>query len=168
VLDGPYTRRSARVLVVDENDRVLLLRFRAPTSAGWVTPGGGVEPGESLPQAAARELREEIGLATTPTSLGQPVAATAGHDELGGVTGLYREDFFFLRVATHTVDIRGQTPHERSEHAGHRWWQLTDLTTTDDLVYPHGLAPLLADLIAGNRPTHPRELPWHEYHQPES
>ena len=166
MLHGPYTRRAARVLLVDDTDRVLLLRFQTPTSAGWVTPGGGVEPGETLPQAAARELREEIGLATTTTSLGQPVAATAGHDELGGITGLYRDDFFFLRVHTHPVDTRGQTPHERAEHAGHRWWQLTDLTTTNDLVYPHGLAPLLADLIAGKRPAHARELPWHDYHEP--
>lgn len=154
------------MLVVDATDRVLLLRFRAPTSAGWVTPGGGVEPGETLPQAAARELQEEIGLAIAATNLGQPVAVTAGRDELGGVVGLYRDDFFFLRIRTHTVDIRGQTPHERSEHAGHRWWRLTDLATTNDLVYPHGLATLLADLIAGKRPTHPRELPWREYHEP--
>ncbi|GAA4198820.1 hypothetical protein GCM10022220_00530 [Actinocatenispora rupis] len=95
---GPYTRRSARILLVDDTDRVLLLRFRTPTSTGWVTPGGGVEAGETLAQAAVRELREEIGLATTPADLGGPVAVTAGRAELGGVAGLYRDDFYFLRV----------------------------------------------------------------------
>lgn len=166
VQKGPYTRRSARILLVDDTDRVLLLRFRTPTSTGWVTPGGGVEAGETLAQAAVRELREEIGLAATPADLGRPVAVTAGHAELGGIAGLYRDDFYFLRVRAHTVDTRGQTPYERNELAGHRWWHPADLATTTDLVYPNGLAALLADLIAGRRSPEPRVLPWRQNPQP--
>lgn len=162
VLNGPYPRRSARILLVDRDSHVLLLRFRTRMSSGWVTPGGGVEPGETLRQAATRELWEEIRLDVARADLGEPVAMTAGRAELGGVAGLYRDDFFILRLHSHTVDIRGQTPHERSEHAGHRWWHLADLATTNGRVYPQGLAPLLADLIAGHRWPRPRVLPWRQ------
>ena len=31
---------------------------------GWMVPGGGMEPGESLRKTAAREVREETGLAS--------------------------------------------------------------------------------------------------------
>ena len=48
---------GARVVVIDAQDRVLLVR---PTYVnGWTLPGGGVDKGETLRQAAIRELKEE-------------------------------------------------------------------------------------------------------------
>ena len=48
---------GARVLVIDAQNRVLLVR---PTYVnGWTLPGGGVDKGETLRQAAIRELKEE-------------------------------------------------------------------------------------------------------------
>jgi 8-oxo-dGTP pyrophosphatase MutT (NUDIX family) len=63
-----YARRSARVLLLDASDRVLLVRSaqvpgEPERGHAWFTPGGGVEPNEELAVAAARELREETGLA---------------------------------------------------------------------------------------------------------
>src|SRR4051812_24176660 len=88
---GPYVRRAARVLLLDAADRVLLLRFvtNGPdgSAGGWLTPGGGVADDESLPQAAARELLEEVGLVVDPDRLGRPVAVTAGYADLGWASG---------------------------------------------------------------------------------
>lgn len=47
----------------DGRDHVLLIKRARPPHAGrWTVPGGGVEVGETLEQAALRELSEETGL----------------------------------------------------------------------------------------------------------
>ena len=56
-------RRAARVVLLDPQNRVLLMRYDdgPPNGPHWATPGGGLEPGETYPQAALRELAEETG-----------------------------------------------------------------------------------------------------------
>jgi ADP-ribose pyrophosphatase YjhB (NUDIX family) len=48
---------GVRGLVIDTQGRILLVRHSY--TPGWHMPGGGVEPGQSLEQALAEELRQE-------------------------------------------------------------------------------------------------------------
>jgi 8-oxo-dGTP pyrophosphatase MutT (NUDIX family) len=54
---------GVRALVVDENGRVFLVKHSYVS--GWHLPGGGVEAGETLMQAIARELHEEGNIEVT-------------------------------------------------------------------------------------------------------
>ena len=59
----PESPRVAVGVVVRDRDRVLLVERGKPPSEGlWAVPGGSVELGETLAEAAAREVREETGL----------------------------------------------------------------------------------------------------------
>ena len=64
-----HRRNTARVLPVDREGRVLLLHGwdpLRPDDPFWFTIGGAAEPGETLAEAAARELREEAGIVVDP------------------------------------------------------------------------------------------------------
>ncbi len=63
---------SARALLVDPQDRVLLMKlaFNAHQTV-WLTPGGSLHPGESFEDALRREIREETGLTLGPSPGGR-------------------------------------------------------------------------------------------------
>lgn len=62
----PSTIDVVAAVILDPRRRVLLGRRPAHKRHGglWEFPGGKVDPGESLAEAAARELAEELGLET--------------------------------------------------------------------------------------------------------
>jgi 8-oxo-dGTP pyrophosphatase MutT (NUDIX family) len=160
-----YRRRSARVLLIDGRDRLLLLkklphRLFLEEGITWWTPGGGIEAGESIRQAAARELHEEVGLKIDEADLGNLVANRSGYAELPWASGLFRDDFFHYRVETHEVDTSRQQDYELELGAGHHWWSIPELAATTETIFPAGLVGLLTDLIADRVPTEPVTLPW--------
>ena len=151
-----FARRSARVLLLDASDRLLLVH----SGQAWFAPGGGVEEGEELADAPARELREETGLAVAPGDLRQ-VAYTTGRADLGWASGLFRDDFFLCRIISHRVDPAGLNEFERQHYRGDRWWTYAELAASRETIYPVGLPALVADLIAGRLPASPIALAWH-------
>lgn len=59
---GLRIRQAVRAVVLDPEDRVLLVRFEFPTTGTkWALPGGGIEAGETDHDALRRELAEEVG-----------------------------------------------------------------------------------------------------------
>jgi 2,4-dienoyl-CoA reductase-like NADH-dependent reductase (Old Yellow Enzyme family)/8-oxo-dGTP pyrophosphatase MutT (NUDIX family) len=66
----PSHRDVAVAALLDETDRVLLVRTRKLPDK-WQPPGGGVDPEDSSPVAAlAREIDEELGLSISPERFG--------------------------------------------------------------------------------------------------
>jgi ADP-ribose pyrophosphatase YjhB (NUDIX family) len=51
---------SVNVIVTDDRDRILLIR--RTDNDNWAIPGGAIDLGESLNQAAVRETKEESGI----------------------------------------------------------------------------------------------------------
>ena len=138
-------RRTSRVLLFDREDRVLLFLTTAPDTsrvARWITPGGGVDPGESHHEAAVRELYEETGLVIS--DLGSPVWAhdfevewdAADHD-----TG--HAEFYAAVVDNFEPSSANWTEDEHVDVLEHRWWRLSELIGTTDLYEPRELVNLV-------------------------
>ena len=155
-MNRPWVRPTARVVVVDPAGRVLLLGARLADPAlppgdvlFWYTPGGGVEEGESLREAAARELAEEIGLVVAPSELEGPVWLRRHVGAFAGVDIDSRETFFLLRDVVHEVDASGRTELEVLGEEPHRWWSAAEIAASAELFAPEDLAERLPELLRG-------------------
>jgi 8-oxo-dGTP pyrophosphatase MutT (NUDIX family) len=156
VADRALVRPTARVVVLDPDGRVLLLGARLTDPAVppgdvlfWYTPGGGVEDGESVREAAARELAEEIGLVVEPAALEGPVWFRRHVGPFAGVDVDSRETFFVLRDVVHEVDPAGRTELELLGEEPHRWWTPAEIAAADVEFAPRELAAVLPEVLAG-------------------
>ena len=157
----PRERASARVVLVDERDRVLLVRFiddgaivvdgQSPDATYWATIGGGVEPGESLAEAAHREVFEETGIDSF--TLGPRVHLRRLPLTLRDEPIVAVEHYFAGWVASADANLDHLDPLEHGVLVEHRWWsheELADPARTET-IYPRSIARLAADAIAARR-----------------
>jgi 8-oxo-dGTP pyrophosphatase MutT (NUDIX family) len=143
------TRRAGRVLVIDAGGRVLLLHGfdpARPEEPYWFTIGGGAQPGETLAEAAARELREETGICAEADELGEPVWHEVTDFSFDGTSYRQEQDFFQLRIGSAVVLTDGLDHEEAAVIDGHRWWTVAELESTTEAFYPRELPRLLRDL----------------------
>jgi len=142
------SRRTVRLLVVDDRDRLLLFRDTDPGLPGtrwWITPGGGVDPGESDLQAGVRELEEETGLRVTPDRLLGPVLVRRVVHGYTDVVIDQEDAFYATWVPGFDVSDAGHTAEERITMTAHRWWARDELSRTDEEIWPANLLEIWAE-----------------------
>lgn len=141
------TRPTARLVILDEQNNVLLFfthwnRRVAPPR--WLTPGGGVDEGETAAEGAVRELFEETGQVVS--SLGEPIlrrqlALPAGH-AFDAVDATY----FLLRLPRFEPDRTHWEPNEHDDILDIRWWSLDELRATHDNLDDENIVAILEGL----------------------
>jgi 8-oxo-dGTP pyrophosphatase MutT (NUDIX family) len=170
VTASPRLRPAVRVVLLDPEDRVLLVRWAFPDRDVWGTPGGGLDPGESPEDAVRRELLEETGLDVSPRDVGECVAHRThvlpmenGYgDRWDG-----QEEWFYV-VRTEAFDPRGTLSDEelRAESLHELRWcdvaairELADETAARPvLTAPRALADLVETLRREGPPSVVLEL----------
>ena len=121
-------RHAGRVILLDPDDRVLLMRYDDPPPNGrhWSTPGGGLDGTEDYPAAAARELAEETGW-TDIALLGEVYRQTV-EMEYDRRLVLQHERLYLARTSQPRREISGvDDMHAADGIAAWRWWTLAEL-----------------------------------------
>lgn len=135
-------RRSARIIVIDPRDRVLMWRFDvAGRPPFWVTTGGECDAQETFEEAARRELFEETGIRANP---GEQIARTTPQFiTVEGEPVQADERYFLVRVSNTAITTHGHTTLERKVMTQHRWFTREELANWHEAVFPETLNAII-------------------------
>lgn len=142
-------RKTARVLLKRRSGEVFLLLTHFDPEVGlparWITPGGGIDSGESALDAAIRELFEETGLRVDAELLGDSIGELEGkwHWADGKNFHTYHDTFFEFIVDDFELDNSAWTEDEHRDVLEYRWWSQDQLQETAELIGPHGLVEFI-------------------------
>ena len=153
-------RPAARVVLLDSARRVFLINSVDPFDRSkrpwWEIPGGGMDPGETSEEAAAREIVEETGI--TEFELGPCIWTQQVQFTFAGM-------FFDSDERIHVAWCDGGefAPRrlelfEAMAFRGARWWEAGELIESDEVVLPPRMREFLQPIVDGIIPATPIDI----------
>jgi len=150
-------REAARGVVVTPQGELLLMRLCLPRLELWITPGGGIDSGETPEVALRRELLEETALDTDV--IGPHVWSRTVRFAVGSAVFEQRETFYLIQTRRYEPRFMGMPgDKERDWLREVRWWQAPEIIDSSEIFAPRQLGDLLADLLNNGVPATPLEL----------
>lgn len=151
-------RQATRALLIDHDDRLLLVKYIFPSGATrWGTPGGGLHEGEDHVTGLRRELDEELGL--TDVEVGPVIwYRTSVFPMISGHDG-QQDRFHLVRVPAFDPVPRIGWERMRAEFVHElRWWTLDDIDSSHDVFTPTRLSQFTRRLLREGPPTDPLDV----------
>jgi 8-oxo-dGTP pyrophosphatase MutT (NUDIX family) len=143
-------RHAIRAILLTPEREVLLMRIRPPgrSETFWITPGGGLESGESVEDGLRRELREELGLARF--TLGPLVWRRQHTFDWDGRRICQREQYHV--VAVERFEPRMSDEVESKVLDRFRWWPAHELFSAREPLTPLSLAEIVERYVRVGAP----------------
>ncbi|MBC8115964.1 MAG: NUDIX domain-containing protein [Candidatus Saccharimonas sp.] len=149
-------RQGVRAILLTPEQEVLLLRIRPPECGDWfwITPGGGLEPGETAESGLRRELKEELGL--EHFLLGPLVWRRQHTWDWAGKRICQREEYHVVHVARFEPVMSDSIEIQILDRF--RWWPVAELAHATERLTPLSLAEIVARYLAQGPPQEPLEI----------
>ena len=149
-------RKASRAVLLTEDLRVLLMRVQNPSSGFqvWITPGGGIEPGESEQAGLRRELEEETG--AKEIQIGPPVWTRVHEFSWDGQFYHQTETYFLVEIDRFDpVMDREVAPAETSAFREFRWWSIDEIERSEETFAPRNIGELVREMAKYGPPAEP-------------
>jgi 8-oxo-dGTP pyrophosphatase MutT (NUDIX family) len=161
------TRNSVKVLLLNDKNELLLMCAEDPatTTVGgeyhgrfWFPIGGEVESGESIQEAALREIYEETGIKEEEVELG-PIVWYGEFDlVLGGTLTHLKQIFIVAKTKKTNIALSKPTEWEKTVVKKIAWFSYEEIKNSDEVIYPVLLSEYLPDILLGKYPKKPLEI----------
>jgi 8-oxo-dGTP pyrophosphatase MutT (NUDIX family) len=153
-----HERIAGRALLMTPGRKTLLVLGQDPSNTRrgqfYWTPGGGLDPGESLEEATRRELCEEVG--HVAGDLGAVVLERVSEFDFGGRRLRQTESFFLLEIAEpFAAAPKALSALEDDAIIDFHWLTPDEMRSTALSVYPSCLADLIDEVATNGRPSTP-------------
>jgi len=151
----PVDRSAVRAVVLDEQHRTVLVKFRDDEGqVWWATPGGGIDEGEDPEAALRRELAEELGL--DDFDLGPEIWKREHTFAWRATIIRQRERIWLVEVDRHEATPQIDLAEELVFDV--RWWTPAELHATTETLVPERLPELLRELREHGPPPEPLDV----------
>jgi 8-oxo-dGTP pyrophosphatase MutT (NUDIX family) len=149
-------RTVCRAVLLTPDREVLLIRIREPGTGwtAWITPGGGVEDGESPEDTLRREMHEETGL--TEFELGPHLWDRDFTAPWEGKVYRQIESFWLIQTPRFEPTLDHQpSAIELRAFRRFRWWSIEEIEESEEIFVPLRMGELLRDLVENGPPAVP-------------
>ncbi len=160
-------RDSVKVLLLNQEKELLLIGYDDPKTTSvdnkyngkfWTPIGGKIEKGETLQEAALREIYEEATIKSDEIKLG-PIVWFGEFDLiLSGILTHIKHRFITGFSNQKKLSLENLTEHEKSVVKEIKWFSLEEIKNCKDIIYPIVLRDHIQDIMEGNYPKKPLEL----------
>lgn len=149
-------RKAIRAILITPTAEVLLMRIRPPglNDCFWITPGGGIEAGETIETCLRRELDEELGL--TQFDVGPLVWLREHTFDWDHQRIRQSEQYHVIRVER--FEPKMSDANEARVLQQFRWWHVSELAQTEEQLTPLALAVIVSDYLRHGPPKPPLEV----------
>ena len=157
-------RNTVRILLLNTKNKILLMCADDPSTTNkdgayrgrfWFTIGGAIEQGETLQEAAIREIHEETGLDVKDVTFGPNVWYGAFDLVYAGTLTRINEQFVVAYTDKSELTMQNLTALEKKVIKEIRWFSIEEIQKSKEIIYPIELSHLLPDILAKQFPEKP-------------
>lgn len=156
-------RNSVKLILLNENNELLLMSTDDKGIQGkegnyngrfWQMVGGKIEEGETLKEAAYRELFEETGLSKEQVEVQDPAWYGEVDLMMHGKLTRVKQSFVPARTSSTNVSLENLTEEEKPVCTRLEWFSLDRIKNCPDIIYPVLLTDprYLPAILQGNIP----------------